>query len=241
MARVSRRELKKDEFISAFEETLAFLGEQREMIIALVLVVLVGAGSLGGFWWYARRQEQQASLALGQALEIYAAPIRLNPGESPLSLPGPSFANEKEKYEAAQKAFGELRREFARTRVGVLGKHYEGLALWELGKRDEAVRLLEEVSRGTRPERAAVAGLHLAGFYQKLGRREEARQLYQKLSERPTSSVPRAVALLALADLTAATQPAEARKLYEEVKRELGDSSLADEVDRRLALLPPGS
>ncbi|MFQ5927748.1 MAG: tol-pal system YbgF family protein [Terriglobia bacterium] len=239
MARIRRRELKQDEFISAFEQSLEFLEEQREMLIALVRVVVVGAGSLGGWWWHARRQEQRASLALGQALELYAAPIRLNPGESPANIPGPSFANEKEKYEAAQKAFADLRREFARTRVGVIAKHYEGLALWELGKQEEALRLLEEVSHAARRERAAVARLHLAGRYLKLDRKEEARQLYQKLAARPTGSVPRAVALLALADLIARTEPAEARKLYEEVKRELGESSLAAEIDRRLALLPP--
>lgn len=239
MARVSRHELKQDEFLSTFEETLGVLEEQREMLIGLVLVVLVGGGVLGGLWWDARRQEQRASFALGQALDSYAAPIRLNPGESPANYPGPSFANEKEKYEAAQKEFARLRREFAGTSVAVVAKHYEALALWQLGKQDEALQQLEEVSRAANPERAALARLHLAGIYQQRGRTEEARKLYRKLADQPTRSVPRPVALLALADLQAASQPAEARKLYEELKRTLGDTRLAGQINRRLELLPP--
>lgn len=238
MARVSRRELKEDQFISGFEDTLEFLEEQWEMIIALVLVVLVGAGALGGLWWQARRADQRASLAVSQALDIYSAPVRA-PGESQTNLPGPSFATEKEKYEAAQKEFARLRQQLAGTRAAVIAKHYEALALWELGQRDETLRRLEEVSRAADPERAAIAGLHLAGFYQKLGRTEDARKLYRKLADHPTASVPRATALLGLADLLVVSNPAEARKLYQELKRSVSDATLLAQIDRRLEMLPP--
>lgn len=238
MARLRRRELKEDEFISGFEETLEFFEEQRETLVALVLVAVLGAGALGGWWWYTEKQEARASLALGQALEIYAAPIRLNPGEASAAQLGPSFSSEKEKYEAAQKEFTRLRQEFSRTSVAVVAKHYEALALWELGQKDEAIRRLEEVSRGAQRERAAVAGLHLASMYQALGRPEDARRLYQRLADEPTASVPRPVALLALADSYATTDPARARQLYEELKRTLGDSRVASEIDRRLESLP---
>ena len=99
MARVSRRELKRDEFISTFEETWEFLRQQRDTIVALVLAVLLGAGTLGGFYWRSRRQEQRASAALGAALTIYAAPVRPTPAEVPPDLSRPSFDTEQAKYE----------------------------------------------------------------------------------------------------------------------------------------------
>lgn len=239
MARLSRRELKEDKFISEFEETLLFLEESWEMLLALVLVVVIGAGALVGWWWYADRQEHLASRALSQALETYAAPIRLNPGDLPPGYPGPSFSSQKEKYETAQKEFAELRQKFARTSVGGIAKHYEALCLWQLGRQTEALKLLEEASQAADPERAALARLHLASIYQKLGRIEQARQLYQRLTENPTVTVPREVALLALADLYATTRPAEARKLYEELKRTLGGTPAGNQVTRRLEMLPP--
>lgn len=239
MARVSRRELKRDEFISTFEETWEFLRQQRDTIVALVLAVLLGAGTLGGFYWHSRRQEQRASTALGEALAIYSAPIRPNPAEVPPGLPRPSFDTEPEKYEAAREAFVRLRQNFPRTHVAVIAKHYEALALWHLERREKALKLLEEVSQAGNPERAALAQLHLAGFYLQLGRTEEARQLYQKLADHPCVSVPRPTALLALADLYAASQPGQARKLYDELRQEFADTPLATQINRRLEMLPP--
>lgn len=238
MARVTRRELKQDEFISGFEETLEFVEEQWEMILALVLVLLVGGAALGGLWWHVQRQERRASLALAQALEIYAAPVVANPAEALPGYLGLSYASEKEKLEAAEQEFTRLRQDFSDTSIAVTAKHYQALARWELGRGGEALAMLEEVSRAANPERAALAAFHLASWYEKLGRREDAIALYRKLADYPTASVPRPIALLALADLYAPTQPEEARSLYEEVKRALADTPVASQVERRLDLLP---
>ncbi len=239
MARVSRRELKQDEFISTFEETWEFLKQQRETIVALVLAVLLGAGTLGGFYWQTSREEQRASAALGEALAIYAAPVRPTPAEVPPGLSRPSFDSEPEKYKAAQEAFVRLRQNFPRTHVAVIAKHYEALTLWQLGRREEALKLLEELSQAGDRERAALARFHLAGFYLQLGRTDQARQLFQKLANQPCVSVPRATALFALAELYATSQPAQARKLYEELRQQFGDTPLAGQIKRRLEMLPP--
>lgn len=238
MARVSRRELKKDEFISTFEESWEFLKQQRETIVALVLVVLLGAGTLGGFYWHTSRQEQRASAALGEVLAIYSAPVQPAPAEAASSPARPSFDTEPEKYQAAHEAFVRLRQNFPRTHVAVIAKHYEALALWHLERREEALKLLEEVSQAGDRERAALAQLHLAGFYLQLGRTDQARQLYQKLADRPCVSVPRSTALFALAELYATSQPQQARKLYEELRQQFGDTPLGAQIKRRLEMLP---
>ncbi|HMD30262.1 MAG TPA: hypothetical protein VKG84_00035, partial [Candidatus Acidoferrales bacterium] len=61
------------------------------------------------------------------------------------------------------------------------------------------------------------------------------------LMDHPTSLVPRARAELALAQLYRKTKPAEAAKIYEQIKKEFPDSPLADEADQRLAEIGPVS
>jgi hypothetical protein len=49
--------------------------------------------------------------------------------------------------------------------------------------------------------------------------------------------VPKALALLALADDLRKSNPPEAAKLYNEIKKDFPDSTVADEADKRLETL----
>jgi TolA-binding protein len=86
---------------------------------------------------------------------------------------------------------------------------------------------------------ASVAKLNLAGIYESQARPKDAEALYRQLVENPTPVVPREVALLALADLQVESNPAEARRIYEQLKSEFPDTPVAEQVTRRLDFLPP--
>ncbi len=129
--------------------------------------------------------------------------------------------------------------EYPRTQAGRLAQHYQALCLFELGKTDEAISSLQELSRSADKNTAAMVKLSLAGFHRKLGQREEAAQLLQELADNPAATVPRATALLELATLKSDTDPAEARRIYNEIKAEFTDTPVEAEVTRRLELLPP--
>lgn len=238
MARIRREELKKDEFVDAFDETLHYVEEHSRALLTLVLVVVLGGGSAGGYYWYTQRQEEQANVALNAALMTFEAPVQ--EGLPPLPGEGSrkSFSSEQEKYQAAAEEFARVRDDYARTQAALLARHYHAICQYRLGKREAAVKELEGLGRASNREVAARARFTLAGFYQELGRRGEAENLYRQLAEEPTRTVPRAMALLELANLQAETNPAQARQLYEQVKSEFPDSMIATEVSRRLDLLP---
>jgi lipopolysaccharide biosynthesis regulator YciM len=65
---------------------------------------------------------------------------------------------------------------------------------------------------------AALAKLALAGLYHQTGRDAQAIQLYQELIAKPTLTVPASMAKIQLAGLYETTKPAEAKRLYAEIK-----------------------
>ncbi len=238
MARIQRQELKHDEFIDSFDEFLLYLEDHWRWLTALLAGIVLAGSALGGFYFYSQRQERAATAALGNALTSFEAPVRQGlpptPGDTERS-----FASEKEKYETATKEFTAVRTDYPRTHAALMAKHYQALCLYRLGKSEPAVATLEELSRGPDRNVAALARLHLAGIYESQGKPKEAEALYRQLADNPAPVVPREVALLALADLLAQSNPAEARRIYGLLKAEFPDTPVAEQVTRRLNYLPP--
>ena len=237
MARLKRQELKHDEFIDSADALYLYVEEHGRTLVTAALAVLVAGGALVGFYWYSRQQEHQGNAALGAALMTFEAPVQA--GLPP--LPGETrktFTSEQEKYTAAEKEFTAVRTGFPRTRAALFAKHYQALCQWEKGEHDSALAGLDELTRAADPNVAALAKLHLAGYYESLGRAADAEKLYRDLADHPAVTVPRAAALLALAQVVSNRDAAEARRLLEEVKGAYPDTSIATEATRRLELLP---
>lgn len=238
MARIQRQELKHDQFADSVDSFLLYLEDNWRRLTLIALVVLLGGGSVGGYVWHSRDQEQRAGAALTSALFTLQAPVQAGlpplPGEGPERI----FNSEEAKFEAARKEFDAIRAEFPRTRSAQLAAFYVALCDHQLGKTDAAIATLEELSRVSDNNVAAQAQLTLAGFYQQRGRSADAEKLYRRLADNPTVTVPRSLALLELATLQADSDPAAARKLLDEIKREFPDTQVAAEVTRRMELLP---
>jgi TolA-binding protein len=238
VARIQRQELKHDEFIDSLDATLIYIEEHTRTLLLIALAVVVGGGSGAGLYWYSQQQEREASAALAKGLITFQAPVQEGLPPLPGSGVQQTFASQEDKYRAAEKEFAAVHSDFPRTRSGRLARHYQALCQFELGETDDAVATLEELARVGKANEAALAKLHLGGFYQKLNRRADAAKLYRALAEHPTDTVPRALALLELATLEAVENPEEARRLYTEIKNEFPDTPIAAEVTQRLELLP---
>ena len=79
-----------------------------------------------------------------------------------------------------------------------------------------------------------------AGELAKTGKVPDAAKLYQGLADRPTVSVPRASALLALADAYRSGQPAQARQIYDRLGKEFAsNTAIAQAVKQQMATLTP--
>jgi len=236
---ISRKELKKDEF----RETLAHgaeaaLSHQR-------IIWMVGGGALAvlllvfGWRFYSDRQSVKASAELDQAMKIFQARIRTTgepeePGEV-------SYLVERNKHEDAARKFSEVAQSYPRTRQGQMARYYAGLCYDRLEKSEDAQREFRVVESGGDAELTALARLALAQSLERSGKGEDAVKVYRQLIARPSTFVPKSIAMLQLAEYYDRTNPAEATKMYNEIKKEFPESSLAERADERLASLRPKS
>lgn len=237
MARIQRQELKHDEFVDSMERLRVYLEEHGRRLGLLALLGVLGAVAIGGYLWNAREQEIQASILLTGAIQTFDAQVQA--GLPP--LPGQEdtiFSSEEAKWAAAVEKFSALHTKFPDTHAGLVARHYEGISRYRAGEKEEAVAILEEVTRSPNWDAAALAKLHLAGMYLEDGRGEEAEKLYRELVERPAVTVPEAIAQMDLAALLALDRPSEARELYEQIQTDSPDTQLAVIAGQQLEMLP---
>ena len=82
---------------------------------------------------------------------------------------------------------------------------------------------------------AGLAKFQLAQVYLQENKATQAVDLLKQLSDKPSLFVPKPMAMLALADYYRKTDPAQATKLYNQVKQEFPDA--AEEADQGLEML----
>jgi TolA-binding protein len=239
VAHISRKELKKDEFRETVAHSAQALLMHRRTVWIAALAAAFVLVAIFGWRFYSERQTVKASAALERAMEHFNARIRAL-GE-PQAQDEISYVDEKNKYQDAATKFTEVVQQYGRTRPGQIARYYAGLSYLRLGQHEQAERWFRETERSGDAELAALARFQLAQFYARTGKPEEAVRLYQALAERPTTLLPKPVVLLALAEHHARSHPAEARRIYEQVRTEFPDTAAAQQAEQRLQLLAPGS
>ena len=243
MAKLSRRELKQDEFqdtVEAFEE---FAKQNYKQIIVTAVVALVVAGSIIGWKTYKARQEDAANAALAAALKTFTATVG---GPAPNLFGGPQpqaptgeFATDQDKYKKALAQFDEIVAKYPHQTAAGFARYHVGLCQAALGDSAAALKTLEAASRASDRDVASLAKLALAGELARAGKTDEAINTYKDLAAHPSATVPPATALLALADVYRVNQPAQARAIYERLEKDYSsDTYLASVVKEQLATLP---
>lgn len=239
MAHISRKELKKDEVRETFFHGAEALASHQKLTALLVAITLFVGLAIFGWRFYAERQTVKASAALDAALRVFNARVR-PPTEAEVSGEL-SFVVEKARNEEASTKFIAVAQTYPRTRPGQIACYYAGLSLEKLGRMDEAQKWLEKLASGSNEDFAALARFELAQIADRSGKRDEAVRLYQQLLAKPALFVPKPVVLLTLADHYRKTNPAEAEKLYNQVKTEYPDTPAAEQADQQLELFPAKS
>jgi len=127
-----------------------------------------------------------------------------------------------------------------RPKAVAIARYQAGVCQALLDDHTGAIQTLSEASMDHDPEIAALAKFALAGELAKSGKTPEAAKLYQELADHPTMTVPKASALLALADAYRESQPAQARQIYERVEKEFAsNATVAQAVKQDIASLAP--
>ena len=216
----TRHALKQDKFVQTTQTSLDWLQEHRDRAIqASIVAVVLLAAIIGGIVAYYHRAAA-AELAFGEAIDTYSAPLA-QPGQP--STPGETtFATAALRSKAANQQFNEIAGRYGWLRTGKNARYFAGVTALDLGQNGAAEADLEAVADSHDAGLAALAKLALAGLYQRTGRTAKAVVIYQELISKPAVTVPANAAQLQLGALYETTNPAEAQRIYAQLKTDKG-------------------
>jgi len=243
MDRLTRHELKQDEFKESLDQLEQYVAAHLKEIITVAILAIVVVGSAVGLKYYLGEQEANANLDLASALKTFQAYVgTFAPGSMPAGTE--SYPTAADRYRTALQKFNAIAakyRLFPRPKAVGIALYHAGLCDSLLGNSAAAINTLEEASRDGDREIASLAQLALAEEFLKTGKSQEADRIYQNLADHPTLTVPRASALLALADSFKNSQPARARQLYDQIRKEFAsEPSVAQILKEEMAEAPQG-
>jgi predicted negative regulator of RcsB-dependent stress response len=135
--RLSRKDIKRDEFAEAVQRTSVSLHDHWKTIAAAVVAALLLVAAFFGYRAYASHRASQASQALDGALEVYNAAVDAA-APNPDAAQDPTFASEEARQARARERFTEVADRYGRTSAGALAYAYLGTLAAETGDMDAA-------------------------------------------------------------------------------------------------------
>ena len=234
---ISRKELKKDEIRETLSHGAEAVLSHRKIFGTVITVAVFVVAAILAWRWYTEVQTIKAAAALDEAMNIYRAPIR---GANEPATPGEvTYLDPQNKFQDAAKKFDDVARKYPRTRPGQAALYYYALSQENLGQFNQAAEALKKLEGVGNDDFASLGRYQLAEVDQKLGKSQDAIALYRQLESKPTVFVPRPLVLLSLGDALVKTNPQEAAKVYNQIKKDYGDSIFSEEADKRLESLNP--
>jgi tetratricopeptide (TPR) repeat protein len=207
--------LKKDSFAQATASSMSWVSGHRAGVVkwsitaGIALVVVVGALV---FW---SMQTSAADKALGTALDTY---------DSQLAQPGApveagTYATAAERSKAANQQFADVASKYGWLPEGTKAHYFAGVTDEELGQNAQAETELKTAAGAWDKNLANLAKLALAGLYQRTQRDQQAIDIYNELTAKPSATVSANVAQLDLADLYVSQgKQDQARTLWAKIK-----------------------
>lgn len=233
---ISRKELKQDKFRESLEHGAEAVASHSQLVsTALIVAALLVAGS-GGWRIYSERRNVKSAAAFDEAMKIYNARIRAT--NEPAEAGEITYLDDVNKMQDAAKKFSEVADKYPSTDPGKLARYYTALCLEDLNRTNQALENLKKLEGTSDKELAALARYQTALVYARTGRPDDAIKILRALADKSTIFVPRSLVLLELAGQLRKTNPPEAATIYQQIKKEFPDTSMSEEADRGLEMLP---
>jgi hypothetical protein len=238
---ISRKELKTDKIHDAFEHGAEAVYSHKQVTLIVLLVVLVAAAGYGGWSIYIDRQTAAASAKFDEAMKAYGGRVGPATAAEPAEPGEVTYPDEAARSTAALQKFTAAADKYPSTSPGRLARYYSALCLEDLDKQNQALEQLKKLSSAGDKELASMAQYQTAVIYARAGKTDEAVKIYRALADKPSAFVPRPLALLELAGTLRQSNPKEAANVYQQIKNEFPESTIAEEADRGLETLAPKS
>jgi len=228
----TRHALKQDKFARAAASSADWIGSHRSGVLRWTIIVAAAAAVVVGGWIYWSMRTSDAHAALGQATDLYDAPLAL-PGAPPeAGVYTTAAARAKE----ANREFVAVAHDFSWLPEATQARYFAGVSYIELGQNGNAETELTAAAGSWDRNLANLAKLALAGLYHQTNRDTQAIGLYNELAAKPSATVSASVAQLDLADLYVAEgKQDQARALWAKVKDADKDGAAGQIAEQKLA------
>ncbi len=231
--RLTRKQIKQDEFISFIDEWTHWLGsnwKQAAMGLGgavVVLLLFLGVKALLG------ARAEGAGVALGKALEIYNAPVGTEAGAGATV----KFATAAARLEAAEKAFTEVKSKYSLSKDATVAKLFLARIAADRGDRDKAISELTEIT--SKRSGDLVVRLAMLALVRLRLDKGEGTQLVSDLEAMAAGTDPRLARDVALYQLGQVWdrqgKTDEAVKAYRKLVDEFPESPYRNEAQQRLS------
>ena len=236
---ISRKELKQDKIKETIEHGAEAVISHAQFTLIVVTVALLVALGYGGWRLYVDRQTVEASAAFDTGMKAYQGRIGATP--DPADPREPVYPDEPARIQDALQKFTKVANKYAHTNPGRLARYYSALCLEDLERHNQAIEELKKISGGSDQELASMAQYQTAVIYSRTGKPADAVKIFRALADKPSVLVPRPFVLLELAGILRNSDPKEAASIYQQIKKEFPDTTIADQADRGLDALSPKS
>jgi predicted negative regulator of RcsB-dependent stress response len=223
VARLRRKDLKKDEFVETVFDFGQWLEENWPVVVryasAIALIVVVALA----WWWYVGYNRDKAEELLAQGMQKYTAAESAG-----FAIP--------EEVEEALALFEESNDKGSSTPAGRTALYYKGASLYRLGRLDEAIPVLEEVSSSEEPATlVGVAGSMLADALVDAGQPDRALAVLEEMAAAEEPTYPADLTLLKVAGIHQAAGDIEAaQRVWQRITEEHPQTPGAIEASRLL-------
>ena len=236
---ISRKELKQDKIKETIEHGAEAVISHAQLTLIVVVVIAAMALGYGGWHFYIDRQTAEASSAFDIAIKAYQGRIASAP--DPAEPNEAYYPDEHARAQDAWQKFSKVADKYPSTNPGKLARYYSALCLEDLERHNQALEELKKISGVSDRELSAMAQYQMAVIYSRTGKPDDAVKIYRALAEKQSAIVPRPLVLLELAGLLRTSDPKEAANIYQKIKKEFPDTTIADQADRGLDTLSPKS
>ncbi len=231
--RLTRKQIKKDEFISLVDRGIHWMGANwRQAAIGLGVVLGVAL-----VWWgvtaFLGSRDEAAGAAVAKALELYQAPV----GASAPADAKVKFATDTERLAAAEKAFAAVKSRYWLTPQAKLADLFLARIAADRGDQAKAITILGQIT--SRRSSDLVVQLAMMDLIRLRLAKGEGMQLVGELQAMAAGKdprLPRDAAIYQLAQVwDREGKPEEAGKLYRQLVEDFPDSPYRLDAQQRLA------
>ncbi|HVT16311.1 MAG TPA: tetratricopeptide repeat protein [Thermoanaerobaculia bacterium] len=240
MSRLTRKEIKRDEFAKAVGRSVEYAeSHSRGLIFGIGAALLALVAGVAIFLFLSHRADR-ANEALAFAVKVYQAPI--DPaGAKPNDAKEPSFANEVQRRARARQLLAAVRSDYHFSDAADVAAIYLAELEAAEGKTDQARRLWSElVSKHGRQMVGAQARVNLMDLDRKQGKGQKVVQDLKTMLDESDPPLPQDVILYQLATtLEQLGRRPEAAQSYQRIVDEFPQSAYRQPAQQRLSELEP--